>query len=192
MNTTLKIILVIVAGAALTCALLGAGAFLTLRATTKTLDTVFEGNPAKAEDMAASIASYSLPAGFGDPSAAQLAGVTFVSYTGEDGHSHIQFFQLPAGVQLDPVEIEKQMRSSVGAAGREGPRDAKVVDRLPAKIAGQDVTLVVSEGINSDGQPFREVIGMFQGKGGQALVVYETPVSSWDQAQVDAFIASIQ
>jgi hypothetical protein len=35
------------------------------------------------------------------------------------------------------------------------------------------------------------VSAIFQGKDGQALVVFERPASSWDQAEVDSFLASI-
>jgi hypothetical protein len=33
---------------------------------------------------------------------------------------------------------------------------------------------------------------MFEGKGGQALVVISGPVQTWDQTVVDEFIASIR
>jgi hypothetical protein len=73
-----------------------------------------------------------------------------------------------------------------------GNREMVVVDEIPATIMGQPVTLVVSEGRNHDGQLYRQVDGMFEGKGGQALVVISGPVQTWDQTVVDEFIASIR
>jgi hypothetical protein len=58
-------------------------------------------------------------------------------------------------------------------------------------IMGQEVELVTSEGTNHEGQADRQVSAIFQGNGGQAMVMFERPVESWDQAEVDGFLASI-
>jgi hypothetical protein len=71
-------------------------------------------------------------------------------------------------------------------------RKIEVVDQVPATIRGQETTLVVSEGMNHDSQPFRQITAIFPGDGGQAMVVFERPADQWDQAEVDTFIASIR
>ena len=113
----------------------------------------------------------------------QLAGASLVGYTGSDNHSHIYFFQAPANVKVDQAEMERQLSQAI----ENGDDPTDVVDMVPSRLCGQDTTLLVSEGVNSDGDAFRQVSGMFQGKGGQALVVFERPVSNWDQAEVDTF-----
>lgn len=191
MNTTIKIILGLVAGVTLICLCVGAGGLILLRSTHSTLQGTFQSDSAKVVEASASIASYTLPAGFGDAYVTDVAGFSMVSYTGDDGHSHIYFFQLPKGIRLDQAEIERQLRENTGDKNNNWEARSEIVDQVPATICGQETTLVVSEGINHDGQPYRQVSGVFEGQGGQALVVFERPVSSWDQAEVDEFLASI-
>jgi hypothetical protein len=186
------VILGILAGLVLICVCAGVGAFLMFRSTGQILANSFETDPAKVGEVSAEIADYTLPAGFSQSYATSLVDFSMVAHTGEDGNSHIYFFQMPAGVKLDQAEIERQMRQTI--QNEKGYQRVKmqVVDRQAATIRGQDVELVVSEGINHTGDAYREVSGLFQGKGGQALVVVSHPVESWDWETVNDFIASIQ
>jgi hypothetical protein len=52
--------------------------------------------------------------------------------------------------------------------------------------------MLVSEGMNHDNQTFRQVSGIFEGQNGPTMIVFERPVSQWDQAEVDNFLASIK
>jgi hypothetical protein len=192
MNRTNKIILGLAAGAAVICLCAAAGSLFFLRTTGRVLGKAIDASQADVEKVAGGIASYTLPAGFGEGYAIQVAGFSMVSYTGEDGHSHVYFFQLPEGVHVDQAELERRFRESARSQDSNWDRQTEVVDQVPATIAGQEVTLVVSEGVNHAGQSFRQISGMFQGQGGQALVVFERPPESWDQAEVDEFLASIR
>ncbi len=191
MNATRNIILGVVAGMIILCVGLGVAGFILFRSTAQALGTTMETNAQQVSEISDTMAEYDLPAGFGNGYAAHIAGFTVVGYTGNDGHSHVYFVQIPAGVKIDQGEIERQLDQ---AAGRPQNRrqSTRIVDQVPTTIRGQETTLVLSEGINSDDQPFREATAMFQGRGGQTLVVYETPTSSWNQADVDAFLASIR
>ncbi len=165
--------------------------FIALRSTAQALGAAMETDAEKVAEISGSIADYDVPARFGNGYASRMAGFTLVGYTGNDGHSHVYFVQLPAGVTVDQSEIERQLDQAAGRP-RNNRQSAQVVDQIPATINGQETTLVVTDGINSDGEPFREGSAMFQGRGGQTLVVYEAPVSTWNQAEVDAFLASIR
>lgn len=190
MNSNLKITLGILAGLIVICVCLAGGAILLLRATGSAVVQSLDTDPAKAVEISDTIAEYTLPDGFGKAYATRAAGFSLVSHTGDDGHSHIYLFQLPASIHVDQSELERQLRDASNT-DKTRPVNMKIVDKQPGKIAGQDVTLIVSEGSNHDNQPFREVAGMFQGRGGQALVVFSAPASAWDQALVDDFLASI-
>lgn len=191
MNSTIKLILGLTAGAFMLCLCAAVSGLFLLRSTGSVLGRALQTDADQVVEVSASIAEYNLPSGFGEAYTTQLAGFSLVSYTGDDGHSHIYFFQLPAGVHMDPDEIERRLQETAGDQDRNWDVSSEVVDQVPATICSQEVTLVISEGVNHDGQSYRQVSGMFQGKGGQALVVFERPVASWDQAEVDAFIASI-
>jgi hypothetical protein len=59
-------------------------------------------------------------------------------------------------------------------------------------VRGQETTLVINEGVNSEGVTYRWVTAAFQGKGGPALLVISEPVTRWSQETVETFIASIR
>jgi hypothetical protein len=188
MNKAVKITLGTVAGLSLLC-LCGAVSLIPVfTSSSSILSGLLRANAAESGSVAASIAGYDLPAGFGEPFATQMAGFSMVAYTGDDQHSHIYLFQLPSNVHISQTDIKRQFNQAVVV----GNREMVVVDEIPATIMGQPVTLVVSEGRNHDRQLYRQVDGMFEGKGGQALVVISGPVHTWDQTVVDEFIASIR
>jgi hypothetical protein len=66
-----------------------------------------------------------------------------------------------------------------------------IIETRPVTVREQEVTLVISEGITSEGETYRQVTAAFQGKGGPALLMLSEPVTSWNQQVVDALIASI-
>ncbi len=191
MNRTAKVILGIVVGLLALCIITTGAGIIIIRSAGTVLARSLQTDPQKASAIASSIAEYSLPDGFGSPYATRLAGFSLVQYTHTDGHSHVTFFQIPNGIKVDPAEMERQFRQNAPDRNHSRADRIKMVNQVQGTINGQPVTLVVSEGTNSDEQPFREVSGLFQGKGGQAMVVYEAPLSRWDQAEVDAFLASI-
>jgi len=140
---------------------------------------------------AAKIANFSLPAGYSPEATAEIGGYLFVSYAPGDGHSHIQFIQAPADATVDRATLEKYIQQASQNRDYDPNTRSQVVGSFQATIRGQSVTLVISEATNSAHQPYRSVTGVFQGKGGTALLSVESPVNSWNQGAVDQFIASI-
>jgi hypothetical protein len=191
MNSTSKWIIAIVAILGAVCLCAAVGGLIFFRSTGWAIQRTFQSDPQKVADVSATIAEYTLPDGFEAGFVTDMAGFSMVSHTGTDGHSHIYFFQLPAGVHVDPAEMERQFRQSARNQNPDWSAASQVVDEVAGTINGQEVTLIVSEGTNSDGAAYRAVSTLFQGRGGQAMVVFERPVDSWDQAEVDEFLASI-
>jgi hypothetical protein len=191
MNTTLKIILAIVAGALLICLAAGVVGIYLFRSAGSAVAGLVETDPEKAVRVGSESFEYDVPEDFTDVFSAELVGYKLTGYTGSDGHSHIYFLQLPADVAVDMSDMESELHKLLPASA-DSYNDVRVVDSQPVTIAGQDVTLVVSEGTNHDGETFREVSAAFQGKSGQVFFVFSRPSASWDQTEVDNFLASIQ
>jgi len=188
MSTAGKIIIALIAGSLLICLAVGVIGVLFFRSTNSVVNRIMD--PVAAVSVGSEIAEFEVPEGFDDPFSAHLAGYRMVAYTGTDGYSHIYFFQMPPGETIDVSNMESEFQRTFSTS--DSFTDMQVVDTGPVTIAEQDVTLVTSEGTNHDGDPYREVTAVFQGKGGQALVVFSRPTASWDQAEVDAFLASIR
>lgn len=191
MSTTVKVIIGVVAAGILLCLLLGAAGLILFNWTGRQVSRTIQSDPVQISEIGGTIADYDLPAGFEDAYSQQLAGFDLVAYNGADGHSHLYFFQLPQGVHVDMDEIKRQLDQATGEPAKIDVR-SRVVDQVPVTLRGQDTTVVISEATNSEGLTYRTASAVFQGKGGQALVVFERPTSSWDQAEVDAFLASIR
>ncbi len=68
----------------------------------------------------------------------------------------------------------------------------RVVGTRQASIRGEGVTLTVRQGLSSDRQSYREESAVFQGEKGLALLSIAGPAASWDEAKVDALVASIR
>ena len=192
MNIMAKIIAGFIAGSIILCLLIGSAGMILMRSmSVRAVGQSLPLEPERVSGISATIAEYELPADFGEAYASQIAGFDLVIYNGRDGHSHVYFFQLPPGMQVNLDEIERQF-DQVSGEPKIADRQTKIVDQIPVTIRGQQTTLIVSEGINSQGQAFRQVSAVFQGNGGQALVVFERPATNWDQAEIDTFLASIR
>jgi hypothetical protein len=140
MNNTAKIILGLVAGAVVLCLCIGVSGLVLFRSTGWAVREAFNTDANDVKNVSASIAEYTLPEGFEGGTTMQVAGFDMVSYTGNDGYSHIYFFQLPAGVQLDPAEMERKLRETAGEPGGNTAQGIEVVDQIPATIRGQETT----------------------------------------------------
>jgi hypothetical protein len=138
---------------------------------------------------AATIADFDLPVGYQADFSASLMGYTFASFRPDDEHSHLYFIQ--SEKETDGEKLAQMLDELVPGASDPQTR-MTVIETRPATIREQQVTLVISEGVSSDGETYRQVTAAFQGKGGPALLVLSEPVSRWNQETVDAFLTSIQ
>ncbi len=180
MSTLAKIV---IGTAALLLVLGVGGAILTAGSLGFFAARTVQADPAGVNAAAARIADFSLPPGYSPEATAEIAGYLFVSYAPGDGHSHIQFVQAPADVHVDQATLEGYIQQAPGSRGYDTGARSQVVGSQRATIRGLTVMLVVGEAIDHDGQPFRTLTGVFDGKGGPALLSVESPISSWNQEE---------
>jgi len=58
-------------------------------------------------------------------------------------------------------------------------------------IGGQETTLSYRAGTDETGQPVRQLVTVFYGKAGWTVLVFVSPLESWDQSLVDKFLRSL-
>jgi hypothetical protein len=191
MNRTFKIFLGLAAGILVFCLILTVAGLLLFRSAGKALTETFQTDVATTSQIATKIADFELPAGYGNEVTAQLAGYSLIGYTGADAHSHIYLVQADSSTGLTMEEIQRHIRQTSDAE-EDQMVDVKIVDTVQATIRGQEVNVVISEGPNHDGDVFRQVSGLFEGRGGPAVVIVSGLAATWNQALVDEFIASIR
>jgi hypothetical protein len=140
----------------------------------------------KVASVAAAIADVDLPIGYAPEFSASLRGYTVAAFNTGDGTSHLYLVQ-----SENEADGEKLTQLLNELAPGTSDRQMTVTETRTAFVRGQATTLVIIEGVNSEGVPYRQATLAFQGKGGPALLVISEPVTRWNQETVDAFIASI-
>jgi hypothetical protein len=118
-----------------------------------------------------------------------LLGYSVAAYHPGDGHSHLYLIQ--SEKESDQEKLAEMLGQLV--PGSSDPKSRlTVVESRPAILRGQEATIILSDGTNSDGEPYRQVTAAFEGKGGPALLVLSEPSERWNQSTVDTFIASLR
>lgn len=198
MSNTTKTILVIISVLVIVCAC-GSAAFLATGAWTvskivRWTNTSTSEDPQLVSGIADEIADFDLPAGFGSPDGVHFADFSAVSYRSQSGDTHIFLVQFPRGTRLDADEMLNTIKHS--SAVLETPWygiQMATVEQKPVTVHGQESTLIIQEGITSDGEAFRTGIVTFQAEGsGPALLMVAGPVEEWDAEMLDSLIASVK
>jgi len=152
------------------------------------INTAINTNTDKVVSVAAEIADFDLPAGYQPEFSASLEGYTLVSYNPGDGHSHLYLIQ--SEKESDGEKLVS-MIDQIAPGSNDPQTRMTVIETRLVTMREQEVTLVISEGVTSEGETYRQIMVAFHGKGGPALVTLSEPVERWNQESVDAFIASI-
>ena len=196
MSKGVKIALVIVLILLVLCCMGGLGFYFISQ---RVVSQAFTDDPAKAASLGHEIVDYSLPAGYrelGGMNALVFKMVFISSGSGGAGPMFIMLMQIPAGTDMDQEEMQRQMTQAMQQQGKGRNIQARVVGTETVTIKGQPVTLTVSEGEVTEGSEagavFRQVMGVFPGKGGTAMLMVMGNKDTWDQATLDSFLASIK
>lgn len=153
-----------------------------------TANMAVETNSETVISTAAEIADFDLPAEYQADFSASFDDYV-ASFRPDNDHSHLYLIQ--SSKEADGEQLAAAFEKLV--PGSSDPRTRmRIIETRPIVIQGQPTELIISEGINSDGESYRQAMAAFQGKGGPALLVYSASVSTWEQEAVDAFLASIQ
>jgi hypothetical protein len=146
-------------------------------------------NSEEVSKAASEIADFVPPAGYASDFTAQLAGYRVVAYNPGDGHSHLYLIQ--SEKETDREKLAQMLGDLVPGSSDSNTRLTVIENRI-ATIRAQATTLIISDGVNSEGATYRQITAAFQGKGGPALLVLSEPTERWDQSMIDTFITSIK
>ncbi len=196
MSRGVKIALVIVVILLGLCCIGGAGFYFI---TQRVVSQAFTDDPAKSATLGHEIVDYTLPDGYrelGGMNALVFKMVFIGTASNTSDSMFIVLMQIPSGTNMDQAEMQRQMTQAMQQQGQGRAMQTHVVGTQTATIKGQPVTLTVSEGTvtegNDAGATFRQVIGVFPGKDGTAMLMAMGKKDTWDQATLDGFLASIK
>jgi hypothetical protein len=150
-------------------------------------------DPAKVAAIQEEIVSIRLPPGFTAQGGMDLGlgpmKVKAAIYV-RNGREMLMLMQMP-GVASDE-EMRKQMEETFEKQGQR--QDVKVRSREVRKIQinGQEYPFEFTQGVQGEDQhPVRQVIGVFPGKQGTAMLMYMCPEEDWDEEEVIEMLNSI-
>lgn len=151
-------------------------------------DISIETNADSVVSTAAEIAAVDVPENYHADFSARYESYVIASFRPDDDHSHLYLIQ--SEEEADGTKLAAALAELVPGSSDSQTR-MRIIETRPAVVCGQSTNLILSEGINSDGESYRQATVSFQGKGGPALFIFSEPVSNWDQESVDALLASI-
>jgi len=196
MSKGVKIALVIVVILLVLCCLGGLGFYFISQ---RVVSQAVIDDPAKAASLGHEIVDYNLPDGYRELGGMNALVFKMVFIGSESKTSSSMFMvlmQIPAGANMSPEEMQRQMTQAMQQQGQGRNMQTHVVGTQTATIKGQPVTLTISEGEVTQGDDagttFRQVIGVFPAKEGTAMLMAMGKKDSWDQAMLDNFLASIK
>lgn len=193
MSRNAKIVVGLVTGLLLLCVCAAGVATVGLMGMAGTaVARALEVRPAAVAGTASSIADFELPPGYQPQGSAQMAGFGIVYYSHGDKTRHITLAQAPSWVNVDYGTFASFALQAAPNGLYDRQARSRIVGSTLATVRGEQVTLVTAEGTNTLGVPYRTVSGVFRGNRGTAIVSVEGPISTWNQDEVDAFIASIR
>lgn len=152
--------------------------------------------PEEAAARADTIAAIEPPPGYAPLLAVELNGMTTVTFApterAAEESSRLVYTLLQAPGRSEGAEQALAMLAEEmqGMANGRGAELAPLGER-ELEAAGGPATLRILEGQTQSGVPVRQAQLRFEGRGGPALLVVSSDLERWDQAQVDAVIASL-
>ncbi len=167
------------------------GLLLMLAALTAACGLVTTGEEAGAK--AGEIADFTPPEGFTADFSMDVGGMLMIGYSRADSNSHLFLIQAPESSGVTTEQLEQSLRDAV-ASNQEGSAvETTTTEEIPVTIRGEDVTATVGTGTSGDNNRTVRVMTVpFTGNNGPALLLYQTDEAEWDQAEVDAFLASFR
>ncbi len=194
MSKEVKIVLGIIGGLIIICICAGVVTYYSARQVFTQSFKAYE-EPDKIAEVARSIVDYQLPSGYSEQFGMSLFGFDMVGFGPENRKQMPQTIiflaQFPKSLGFDKAEMERQMQQAVQRqSGRRGIQ-LETIDQKTVIIQDQEVPLIISEGVDSEGESMRQVSGIFKGKEGAAMLMIMGPVHRWDQNAVDFFIDSL-
>lgn len=189
MNKKILIIILAVVGVLCLCAVIAGIIFVTQAG--KLVSQTVSTDSGDVQSSAAAIADYTLPAGYSETFGMNLFGVSMVGFSSSDQKQMLMMYQFPTAGGMDPDQLAEQMRQmSESQTGQIS--NLRQVDSYPVIIRGQETEMIVYEGTSNEGTTIREVMAVFEGKGGTAFFMAVGPQNSWDQTAIDQFIGSLR
>lgn len=189
-SNTSKIIIIVIAVVAVLCLVACAAIFLLTSRLGGTIAKSVDSNPTDVSTAVEKIAVIDVPGGFEPKSSMNLLGMTFAFYENAAQESALMIFQMPSYIEMNDSTIQ-EMENQLQKRSNRQMQNVKIVDRYDATIRGKPGIVIIQEG-EVEGQAFRQMMAVFEGKSGLAMLMIFGPQQGWPQTDYDNMIQSIR
>jgi hypothetical protein len=192
-SKTTRTILIILGVLVLCCCIVLGGGYLLTRYGFEYLgNTMIVQDPAQISQVSDKLADYDLPPGYEEEFVMDILGIqALFSFNGNNG-SMITMMQINTSLYGDSESTRQQFQDSFLQQFQTDNIQFTVVDQRPIEIRGDQTTLYEYEGSDSQGNQFRQWTTVFEGKNGTVMLMIVGSKNTWDDAEMEAFIQSIE
>lgn len=160
------------------------------------MDFDVQENPAAARETTTEIAEIEIPEAF-EPTASLNFDIIFFQmkmavYKTQSGEGGLFLLQMNLPTQQNE-EVEAELRRELQRRDI-GQEDLIVKDMETREFdfGGDTIEFTFARAEDDDGNPYRQISGVFPGKDGTALLLIQVPEEDYDEGQVVGIIQSIQ
>jgi hypothetical protein len=191
MNRTAKIVIGLFS-ALILLGLAGGGlSIFLLRSIGNSIANMVNNDPSSVRQVAVSIVEFDVPTGFTEEYSITKGSFKAAAYKRNDGQSHLYLMQGSEDMRLDQSTVDGMAKSSLTRAFDNTSRQS-VVDQFKINIRGTMANIVITEGVNSEGNSYKSLSAVFQGEEGPTLINLTQPGENWNQDEINRFLASIK
>ena len=187
MSKTLKTILVIVAAIVVLCAavVVGGGIFAS-----RIAGNAISMDATKISQVADGISPHVVPNGFTPVMSMDMMGVKMAMFGNDDQNGLITMMAMPAGAS--DADVERAMTQALDSQSGKQKVNWSKSETQPVTINGKEVQMKFSQGADSKGNAMRSITGAFTGENGTVGLFIMGTDATWNQAAIDAFLASLK
>jgi len=200
MSKNTKIVLGIIGGMIALCICICVGGWIALKISGKVLqETMVQDTPEEAAATAKEIIDYKLPLGYQEQMAMNMGFMQMITIADsqstdtENSRPIIMIASMSPNIEADEEEMRLQIQLSMQRSSNRQGYEMKLVEEKEVTIRGQQVSLMVYEGTDENGNPMKQIVsGLFDGKNSKVMLFIMGQESNWNQEEIDSFILSIK
>jgi hypothetical protein len=187
MSRNTKLILVSLAAILLIC---GLGCAITTFVAGRFASTAVVQAPEQVRTMSREIADYTLPPGFDEGVGMNMIVMKMVMHARRADAGIIMMAALPSGQNVNEEDLKRGLQQ--GMAGGSGNVRLESNRELTLTVAGKPVTAREQTGVLDTGTRVKSLSFPFTSSKGLAFTMIMMNEASWNQAEVDAFVAGLK
>jgi hypothetical protein len=190
-KTTRTILIVLGVFVVCCCCVIGGG-YLAMRYGFEYFaDSMIVQDPAQISQVSDKLADYDLPPGYEEEFVMDIFGIQALFIINEFEASMITMMQFNDNIYGDSEATRQQFQDSFLQEFQTDKIQFTPVDQWQIEIRGEQTTLYENEGSDSQGNQFRQWVTVFDGENGSIFLMIVGSKSTWNDAEMEAFIQSI-